>query len=571
MSAKHIFTYQARPALLAVEITALDAYAELYGSAERSAFAALCAGKRTVNELKRDFQRQFGISARQFNALRVGIEGKIASIKERRPDLIVEAEGRIAKAKRVIAKIEGSIADNRYPAAALKCGRTVRTMTAQQRQAALTKDRATLHQKKRRLTNLETRTAALKADHAAETVRLCFGSKRLFRAQFDLAANGYESHEDWKIDWARARSSQFFVLGSQDETAGCQGCQASVAQDGSLTMQLRLPDALALHGKHVVLTNVWFAYGHETIVAALSRSKRIHSMTKAGKATIKRTGSALSYRFVRDDKGWRIFVSVDAPAVERVSHRALGAIGVDVNAYHLAASETDRFGNLISTRRIDLPLYGKSTDQAKAIIGDAVAHIAAHAKEACKPIVIEKLNFQRKKAELEKADPRTARMLSSFACNKISAGIKAAAFRAGVEVIEVNPAYTSVIGAVNHAQRKGISVHLGAAYAIARRGLGLSERPAVRGAVVPTRRGEHVTFDLPARNRAKHVWSFWSSVRTRLTAAHVAHSRCKAIQPAAPPPSPARPIEGATRETTAKLRGASSQHCSESGIDDVPW
>src|ERR1039457_3819829 len=113
MSNKHIFTYQARPVLLAGQAAMLDAYAELVGRAERSLFAALCAGKRTLNELKRDFQRQFGISTRQFNALRVGLEGRIASIKERRPALIEEAEGRIAKAKKVLTKIESRIADKR--------------------------------------------------------------------------------------------------------------------------------------------------------------------------------------------------------------------------------------------------------------------------------------------------------------------------------------------------------------------------------------------------------------------------------------------------------------------------
>jgi hypothetical protein len=39
-----------------------------------------------------------------------------------------------------------------------------------------------------------------------------------------------------------------------------------------------------------------------------------------------------------------------------------------------------------------------------------------------------------------------------------------------VKAVKVNPAYTSVIGAVNYARSKGISTHPGAAYAIARRG-----------------------------------------------------------------------------------------------------
>jgi transposase len=63
--------------------------------------------------------------------------------------------------------------------------------------------------------------------------------------------------------------------------------------------------------------------------------------------------------------------------------------------------------------------------------------------------------------------------LSSFAYNQVIQYLKAAAFRAGVQIIQVNPAYTSTIGAVNYAARFGISIHQGAAIAIARRGLGL--------------------------------------------------------------------------------------------------
>ena len=100
-----------------------------------------------------------------------------------------------------------------------------------------------LHQKKRRLHTLQHKLDILQADHKTGGLRMCFGSKRLFRAQFDLEANDYASHEEWLTDWKASRSNQFFVLGSQDETAGNQSCQASIQADG--TLNLRLPDALA--------------------------------------------------------------------------------------------------------------------------------------------------------------------------------------------------------------------------------------------------------------------------------------------------------------------------------------
>jgi len=246
---------------------------------------------------------------------------------------------------------------------------------------------------------------------------------------------------------------------------------------------------MAPQGKYLTIENVRFAYGHEPMVAALGRRQRLHSQTRDGQPTVKRMGTALSYRFVRDDQGWRIFARVEARSVEPVSRKELGAIGVDVKADHLAVSETDRFGNRIDARRIDLIPYGKTPDQSKAIIGDVAVSMAAKAQAAGKPLVIEALNFQKKKAELETTDAKPARLISSFADHKVASSIKAAAFRHGVEVIEVNPAYTSVIGAVHFAQQKGISVHPGAAYAIARRGLGWSERPTVPEAIVPTRKG----------------------------------------------------------------------------------
>ena len=542
MSECPIFTYQTRPMLDAVQAGVLDAYAALYGRAERSLFAAMQTGKN-INQLKREFLPKFGITARQFNAMRIGLQGKVDSILQRRPELISEAQARIQKATRVIAKL------------AIKAPGSHK-----------------LHQKKRRLAMLQARLAFMQADEQSGQVRLCFGSKKLFHAQYQLASNGYTSHADWLRDWQAARSNQLFVLGSADESAGNQSCQASVGQDGALNLQLRLPDALSEHGKYLVIQGVRFAYGHQSIVAALQSSQRILSTTKAGAAIQKRIGTALSYRFVRDIKGWRIFVSCQSQAVEVTSHIHFGAVGVDVNADHLAVGVLDRFGNAVKVERIDLPTYGKTTHQAKALIGEAVVKVAQLAHSLHKPLVIEKLNFAKKKAELETTSAKNARMLSSFAYNQVSKGIKAAAFRLGVEVIEVNPAYTSVIGAVNYAQPKGFSVHQGAAIAIARRGLGLSERSAVAVGVVPVANGGHVTFELPVRNRAKHVWSFWSKVRTNLKAAHVAHYRHGDHQKSPSPLAPAMQPLCAFWSSTAQFRGANrQQNGSADVLGDVPF
>src|SRR2546427_10507679 len=70
MSDRPVFSYQARPVLEAGQAAALDAYAELYGRAERSLFAAMQAG-RANKDLKRDFLPPVGITAPQMHAWRV--------------------------------------------------------------------------------------------------------------------------------------------------------------------------------------------------------------------------------------------------------------------------------------------------------------------------------------------------------------------------------------------------------------------------------------------------------------------------------------------------------------------
>ena len=57
--------------------------------------------------------------------------------------------------------------------------------------------------------------------------------------------------------------------------------------------------------------------------------------------------------------------------------------------------------------RVPLVTYGKNTNQAEALIGDAVASVVQYAQEAGKPIVIEKLDFRQKKAALEGESRRT--------------------------------------------------------------------------------------------------------------------------------------------------------------------
>ena len=476
---------------------ALAAYAELYGRVERKLFAAVAAD-RTAAALKGEYLKQHGIPARMFNGVRVSLEGKIASVQEQQKVRVDSLRGRITQAEKQIDL-------------AVQRGRL-----------------AQAHQKRRRLSNLRHRLVALEADVTAGRVRLCFGSKRLWHRQHDLAANGYDSHAEWLADWQDARSDEFFVLGSRDETGGCQLCVASVADDGTLTLRLRMPDCLSTqHGKYLTIEGVHFNHGQEQVLSALesnaeyARCRREHG-EQAARAT--ELGQAISYRFKQDRKGWRVFATTEMMAVPVVTDRSRGAIGVDLNADHLAVCETDASGNYVNAFSVPLVTYGKSKHQAEAIIGNAVASVVAFAREVGKPVVIEKLDFRQKKAVLEGESHRYSRMLSSFSYGKIKACFLSRGYRQGVEIHQVNPAFSSIIGRVKFMERYGLSVHQAAALVLARRLLGGSERIPRRW-VAPIGNGVHVAFTVPVRKRVKHVWTYWGAISGQLRPALAAQHR----------------------------------------------
>lgn len=483
-------TYQTRTA--AQFKAPLSEYAFLMARVEHRLFADLCKGKE-ASSLKSSYLIQYGITARQFNAARVKLEGKIDSIKQRQTQLIEEKKQQIEALENKILQL---------------------------------KNKKVLHQKKRRLSRLRSQLQKLEIDRADGRIALCFGSRKLFQAQFHLEENDYASHEEWKEAWRKARSSEIFILGSKDETAGNQSCTAALTPDGSITLRIRMPNQLIPQfDKYLLIPNVRFAYGHEAITAAILDCNLRRELHLLGNPAYKNHGQAITFRFKSDDKGWRIFASLNIDMPKPITRCGNGVIAVDINSDHLAIAETDRFGNLIQGSTTPLNLNGATNHQARALIGNASAQIIALCEKTHKPLVIEDLDFQKKRVQLRERHTPYARMLSSFAYQSILTHLKSRGASKRVQVHSINPAFTSLIGRVKFAKRYGISIHMAAAFCIGRRFLGFSEQMPQTRREVPDGKGGHVTLDLPARNRTRHVWHQWKQLNQKLPAALTAHFR----------------------------------------------
>ena len=444
--------------------------------------------KKTIKQLKKDYQLLYGINARQFNSIRIFLQGKIKSRTECYQSQIKDLEEQIKQLKKSLknltnrvkleklnAKKTASPQRKDYPA----CSLDPRKKTP--RGQSLAK----LHYKKRKLHRLQAKLNSLKT----HPPQLIFGSRKLWKSQFNLEANGYASHEEWLKDWQSRRHQEFNYVGSKDEKAGCQNCQLTADGRLAITIPPCLIDKYQHHPNYqiinrtakIVIEDVKFPYRQETINWALDNQQ------------------ALSYRFVHQKNKWYILVTTNQIEVPYQSHRRNGMIGIDFNPNCLGWAYIDVEGNLQDKGQIRFNVADRSTEQTTATLGDVCQVLGDLARKYQCPIAIEKLDFQKKKRTLGETSAKYARMLSNFAYRKFEQVLASRCQRMGIELIRLNPAYSSLIGMTKFMSMYGLDSSMASGLVLARRALRLSERlpSSAKSALLE-----------PVED-SKHVWSFW--------------------------------------------------------------
>lgn len=119
------------------------------------------------------------------------------------------------------------------------------------------------------------------------------------------------------------------------------------------------------------------------------------------------------------------------------------------------------------------------------------------------PIVCEELDFSDKKERLGEQGKEYARMLSGWAYSKFYKQLSILSNR-GIELIMVNPAYSSIIGLVKYTKMYGLASDEAAALVIARRGMRLNEN-------IPDSINAYAEV-----NSDKHVWSQWNQLNKQI-------------------------------------------------------
>ncbi len=436
--------------------------AALYSNIEGDMHSCLMSGEK-IGIIEKSLQSKYQVDSTTVRNVYQNLKGKHKSIKELR-------KTRIKDLKSTIKSIQSAIKKR------LK------------KKVVTQKDRFIIHQKKRRLAIKQHKLDKLLNGNLS----LCFGTKKLFLAQFNLEANGYNSHDEWLADWRKARTSNFMMVGAKTYGGGNQLCR--LTSDGELS--ITVPTCL-LHqfGSHVKCDGIKFKHGQTFIALALTSTRH-----KRGNSYRNGTEKAVTHRFVRKKDRWYLHTTVELPDIPWISHSQNGAIGIDLNVKNIAWAYCDYEGNLQHHGQINIDLEGKSSGQATHILSQAIGQIIEIALDQKCPLVIEKLDFSSKKTRLREHGKGYAKMLSQFAYSKFSDLVHSKARLSAIQVVEINPAYSSLIGMIKFMGLYGLNSGTSSALVLARRNFRFSERlPRCLNAL------------LQPVDSNKHVWHYWAT------------------------------------------------------------
>jgi transposase, IS605 OrfB family, central region len=288
-----------------------------------------------------------------------------------------------------------------------------------------------------------------------------FGGKRLFEKLCKNHLTG-KAREKLKKQWRELRQGTLISIGSKSD----KGNRLTRFEDLSGQLCLRITTG---HRE--------FIYAKVLREPSNSKDKWITFMAILLESW--QTQSYFPYTVELKLRDGEVYgsVSFEIPTPKVRYTKESGVIAIDTNAspIHLAIAEVSKTGELLSSQTIKLHhllgLSQNSKDHQEWILAHQLLDLAIQKNKA---IAIENVKKLRKgkrgdgKAKLRKR-------LHRWNAKKFLQKLKRVAMLKGVEVIEVHPAYTSVIGILKYAPQLNIDKDIAGAYVIGRRALGFKE------------------------------------------------------------------------------------------------
>jgi IS605 OrfB family transposase len=291
--------------------------------------------------------------------------------------------------------------------------------------------------------------------------KLVFGSRELFEQLKKKHLTG-KRRERLRKRW---EEKKYYYLYSRGE------------KSKNRNLNLRLVNSNSQWHPRINLGNG--EYGRAKVVRSAKREKDrwidlVWDLTQA-----ERTGNWFPYTVRLKLKNGKIYaqISKEEKFPEITTTRENGVIGIDINAYpfHLALAWTSRDGNLEKYERISLNgLLDGDTNKSEYLSWQIAHQIVEIAKREGKAIVVENLE-KIPKGRRGEGMPKLRQKGQKWIYKGLLEKIEVVCKREGVQLIKVNPAYTSIVGKLKYSPMLGIDKDVAGAYVIARRDLGFEE------------------------------------------------------------------------------------------------
>ncbi|ADO44470.1 transposase [Hydrogenobacter thermophilus TK-6] len=292
--------------------------------------------------------------------------------------------------------------------------------------------------------------------------KVIFGGRRLFELLKNKHING-ERRNKLKQKWEERRKHCLYSRGDKTKK-GNLNIRIELEKD-KLTLRINTGD------RNWIKANI-------KRTANRQNDKWINFIADLIRAEETKEYFPYSVEVRKIDNDFYAFISYqDVKIEEPTITKDNGVIGIDINAspFHIAMASVKTDGNLEKIRRISLHhLLGKTKNQREYLSWQITHQITDMAKEENKAIAIEKLS-NIPKGERGDGNGKLRKRLQQWIYKGLLEKIKTLAKRKRIQVIEVNPAYTSVIGALKYAPQYSLDKDTAGAFVIGRKALGFRE------------------------------------------------------------------------------------------------
>jgi transposase, IS605 OrfB family, central region len=292
--------------------------------------------------------------------------------------------------------------------------------------------------------------------------KVIFGSRKLFEQLKKNHLTG-KRRKQLKIKWKESRQGNLYSRGDK-------------SKQGNLNLRFEwINDKLYLR---INTGNKQYIYAKVIRSVERKNDKWIEFMFMLENAYKYGAWFPYSVRLKVKNGNVYAFISIEEKLPPITIKKDNGIIGIDVNAYpfHLALAFTSKDGNLEKYQSISLNELLEVNSEKRQYLEWQIAHkIIKIAKEESKAIAIENLK-KLPKGKRGDGFPKLRGRLQKWSYKRLLNKIEILAKRNGIEIIKVNPAYTSLIGKLKYSPQYNIDKDIAGAYVIARRGLGFKEK-----------------------------------------------------------------------------------------------